>query len=328
MRPSFPVVFVTVILGGLAPQAPAAAQQDFEGFTEWAAPVNFGPPLNTAAEESAPAISDDGLSLYFNRNPNLPDDKDEDLYVSRRSRPAEPPRTPGPWGEPSPLVTVNTPAFNERNATLSRDGLLLFFSSDRPGGFGGLDLYVSRRVDRNDDQGWSTPVNVGPAVNSAAADVGPDYVEDEAGSTVLYFTSNRPAPAGFGAADIYVSKLGAGSFGSAVLVPELSSPSGDARPAIRTDGLELVLHSNRPGPPLSCPADSPAPSGGQDLWVSTRGTVAEVWSCPVNLGSVVNSASNDLQAALSDDAEVLLFSSNRPGGFGSDDIWISKREKQ
>jgi hypothetical protein len=325
---SFPVVFATVVVGGLSAQAPAAAQQDLQGFTEWAAPANLGPTLNTAAEESAPAISDDGLSLYFNRNPNLPDDRDEDLYVSRRSRPAEPPRTPGAWGDPSPLVTVNTPAFNERNATLSRDGLLLFFSSDRPGGFGGLDLYVSRRVDRNDDQGWSTPVNLGPAANSGAADVGPDYVEDEAGSTVLYFTSNRPAPAGFGAADIYVSRLGAdGSFGSAVLVRELSSPSGDARPAIRTDGLELVLHSNRPAPPVSCPADSPIPSGGQDLWVSMRATDAETWSCPMNLGSIVNSASNDLQAAISDDAEELLFSSNRPGGFGSDDLWTSTREK-
>jgi len=326
----FPVVLVAGIVGALSPQAPAAAQQDVQAFTEWAAPVNLGPPINTAGEESAPAISDDGLSLYFNRNPNLPDDRDEDLYVSRRSRPAEPPRNPrSAWGDPIPLVTVNTPTFNERNATLSRDGLLLFFSSDRPGGFGGLDLYVSRRLDRNDDQGWSTPVNLGPNVNSAAADVGPDYVEDEAGSTVLYFTSNRPAPAGFGAADIYKSTLRVdGSFGAAVLVPELSSPSGDARPAIRTDGLELVLHSNRPGPPLSCPADSPTASGGQDLWVSTRSTVAEAWSCPVNLGSVVNSASNDLQAALSDDAETVFFSSNRPGGFGSDDIWTSKREEQ
>jgi Tol biopolymer transport system component len=291
--------------------------------------VNLGPPLtplNTAAEESAPAISDDGLSLYFNRN----DDGDEDLYVSHSSRPAGPPRTPtSAWGDPIPLLTVNTLTSNERNATLSRDGLVLFFSSDRPGGFGLLDLYVSRRQDRDDDQGWSAPVNLGPNVNSAGADVGPDYVEDEAGSTVLYFTSNRPAPAGFGAADIYKSTLGVdGSFGAPVLVPELSSPSGDARPAIRTDGLELVLHSNRSGPPLSCPADTPAPSGGQDLWVSTRATVTEAWSCRVNLGSGVNSASNDLQAALSDDAETLFFSSNRPFGFGSDDIWTSKREKQ
>jgi hypothetical protein len=45
--------------------------------------------------------------------------------------------------------------------------------------------------------------------------------------------------------------------------------------------------------------------------VSTRASVADPWSCPVNLGPGLNSAANDLQAALSDDAEVLLFSSNR-----------------
>jgi WD40-like Beta Propeller Repeat len=310
-----------IVVGTVCMQTTAAANGEFGAFTDWSAPVNLGPPLNSAAEESAPALSDDQLSLYFNRNPNLPEDNDEDLYVSRRdTRQAE-------WGLPVPLTTVNTATFNERNAALSRDGLLLFFSSNRPGGFGGLDLYVAGRMNRLDDQGWSMPVNLGSAVNSAGADVGPAYVEDEAGSTVLYFTSNRPAPAGFGAADIYVSRLAAdGSFGPAVLVPELSSPSGDARPAIRADGRELILHSNRPGPPASCPADSPTPSGGQDFWGSTRASDADPWSCPVNLGVVVNSSSNDLQAYLSDDAETLFFSSNRPDGFGSDDLWMSRRE--
>jgi hypothetical protein len=147
---------------------------------------------------------------------------------------------------------------------------------------------------------------------------------------VLYFTSTRPAPEGFGAADIYKSRLGAdGSFGPPVLVPELSSPSGDARPAIRADGLELVLHSNRPGPPRSCPADSPNPSALQDLWVSLRSAVTDPWTCPVNLGPALNGSANDLQPDLSDDAEELFFSSNRqPGGFGSDDLWMTKREPQ
>jgi peptidoglycan-associated lipoprotein len=236
----------------------------------------------------------------------------------------------GSWRGPAQLTTINTPDAAERNAALSRDGLLLFFSSNRPGGVGGLDLYVSRRSDRNDDDGWSTPVNLGPTVNSSVADVGPAYVEDEAGTTVLYFTSQRPAPPGFGAADIYRSTLGAdGSFGPPVLVPELSSPQGDARPAIRADGLELVLHSNRPGPPLSCPADSPSPSGGQDFWVSTRSAVTDPWRCPVNLVPVLNSSANDLQANFSDDAEVLFFSSNRPGGVGAtDDLWMTEREPQ
>jgi OmpA-OmpF porin, OOP family len=57
-----------------------------------------------------------------------------------------------------------------------------------------------------------------------------------------------------------------------------------------------------------------------------RASVADPWSCPVNLGSVLNSGSNDLHASLSDDAETLFFSSNRPGGSGSDDLWIARRE--
>jgi hypothetical protein len=143
--------------------------------------VDLGAPLNTVAEESAPAVSDDGRSLYFNRNLTPLNPNGEDLYVSHRDR-----RDPrGSWGDPAQLTTINTPDAAERNAAVSRDGLLLFFSSNRPGGVGGLDLCVSRRSDRNDDDGWSTPVNLGPTVNSSVADVGPAYVEDEAGSTVL-----------------------------------------------------------------------------------------------------------------------------------------------
>ena len=115
----------------------SATNRDFAAFSDWPSPVNLGPALNTAAEESAPALSDDGRSLYFNRNPNLAEDNDEDLYVSHRSGPH------AAWGDPVPLESINTSAFHERNATLSRDGLLLFFSSSRPGGFGGLDLYLS-----------------------------------------------------------------------------------------------------------------------------------------------------------------------------------------
>jgi WD40-like Beta Propeller Repeat len=62
--------------------------------------------------------------------------------------------------------------------------------------------------------------------------------------------------------------------------------------------------------------------------VSTRSAVTDPWRCPVNLGPVLNSSANDLQANFSDDAEVLFFSSNRPGGSGSDDLWMTKREPQ
>ncbi|MGH3104929.1 MAG: hypothetical protein ACRDN6_12620 [Gaiellaceae bacterium] len=294
----------------------AAAQEVFPLFGDWSVPVNLGPPVNSADEESGPAISDDGRSLYFNRNPNLAGvDEDEDLFVAHREGPHE------DWGVPLPLVSLNTPTFHERNPAISPDGLLLFFSSNRTVddagnsvGFGGLDLYYSRRADRTDDSGWSSPVNLGPNVNGAAADVGPAFLEDEGGVAVLYFTSTRR-----GNADIYRSvvtfdEYGSLSVGPASFVAELNSAAEDARPAIRKDGLEVIFHSRRP------------PSLGRDLWVATRATVMEAWSSPIQIATV-NSTANDLQANLSDDGEMLLFSSNRPGGLGQDDIWLSKREK-
>jgi len=88
---------------------------------------------------------------------------------------------------------------------LSPDGHLLFFQSDRPGGLGLVDIWVSRRCRRNDDFGWQPAVNLGAGVNSAAGDNAPGYFEnDDGGSPQLLFASNRPS--GLGGLDIYVSE--------------------------------------------------------------------------------------------------------------------------
>ena len=91
--------------------------------------------------------------------------------------------------------TVNTASYDQR-PILAGDGLLLFFESNRRGGFGSLDLYLMRRATVADS--WSEPVNLGPTVNSPAFDehgfLSPD------GST-LYFHSNRPG--GYGIYDIW-----------------------------------------------------------------------------------------------------------------------------
>jgi hypothetical protein len=130
------ILTLLLLTGALSTPSIATASADFGAFTEWSAPVNLGPPLNTVFEESAPAVSDDGRSLYFNRNLTPLNPNGEDLYVSHRDRRDR----RGSWGGPASLTTINTPDFAERNAALSRDGLLLFFSSNRPGGVGGLDL--------------------------------------------------------------------------------------------------------------------------------------------------------------------------------------------
>lgn len=184
---------------------------------------------------------------------------------------------------------VNTTA-NESVPSLSRDGHWLFIKSTRPGGLGSVDIWASYRFDKHDDFGWQPSVNLGPGVNSAFSEQGASLLEnDNDGRPLLYFGSDRPG--GMGGSDIYVSEqMPDGSFGPAILVPQLSSPNNDQRPVPRFDGLELFLFSDRPGS-----------LGATDIWVSTRESVHDSWSTPVNVGAPVNSEFNDAQAYLASD---------------------------
>lgn len=97
----------------------------------------------------------------------------------------------------------------------------------------------------------------------------------------LYFNGN-PAPVPTGG-DIYVSEQGAdGSFGPAFPVAELNSPSTDQRPSVAHSGLEIYIHSDRPG------------SSSFDIWVSTRESVLAPWLPPTNLGLPVNTGVGEL----------------------------------
>jgi len=158
----------------------------------WGESSNLGPTINTSQDDIATSISCDGLVLYFDRKP--PPDGPGDIYMSTR------PTTNDAWGEPVNLgPTVNT-SYNDRSPCISPNGLLLFFSSNRPGGFGDRDLYMTRRATIHDD--WGMPVNLGPVVNTSAYDSFVTLLPD--GST-LYFTSNRPG--GVGGDDIWQAPI-------------------------------------------------------------------------------------------------------------------------
>jgi hypothetical protein len=273
----------------------------------WSAPVNLGPVINSTASDQGPAISPDGLSLYFASN-RLPSLGGFDMYVVQRASVFD------PWGPPINLGPALNTTFDEGNQAFSRDGHLLFFQSKRLPSFGGIDIWVAQRNNPHDDFDWQPAVNLGPAINSTADDNGPCYFEDDVrGTRQLYFGSARP---GLGGADIYVSEqLADGSFAPATLVTELNSPSNENRPSIRLDGLEIFFQSSRTG--------SIGASG--DLWVATRGSTADTWSTPVNLGSTINTASVEQNAYLSSDGMTLFFSSDRSGGSGGLDLYMITR---
>jgi hypothetical protein len=298
---------ISLVLVVLATSQSAAAPK----FSPWTVPTNLGPTINGPSNDFGPAISKDGLSLYFTSN-RFGGFGGQDIWFSQRHTKDD------VWGPPMNLGgIINTPG-NEAVPALSRDGHWLFFASTRPGGSGDQDIWASWRVHTDDDFGWHEPFNLGTGVNSAFFDAGASLFEnDEGGAPLLFFTSNRPGLGPAGTFDIYVSQLAPnGLFGPAALVLELSTPASEQRPSIRFDGLEIFFFSDRPG------------SVGPDLWVSTRESLSDQWSPPVNLGGTVNSTFAEAQPYIASDRQTLFFASDRPGGFGGLDLYVTTRTKK
>ena len=104
----------------------------------WSVPKNLGAPINTAYWEGHPSISSDGNTLFFSSD--RPDGEGErDLWLSEK--------TPtGQWSEPINIRPLNT-KFAEMSPFIHLDNKTLYFSSDRPQGMGGYDLFVSKLLD-------------------------------------------------------------------------------------------------------------------------------------------------------------------------------------
>ena len=267
-------------------------------WSEWSEPVNLGPFVNSPFAENLPELSRDGLSLYFTSN--RPGGSGfGDIWVTHRAG------VDDPWGVPLNLGPTVNSSVPDLAPALSPDGHYLFLTSSRPGGLGLNDIWVSWRADVHDDFAWETPVNLGPPINGPGFEAGPALRRPE-----FYFTSG-PAGTAF---DIYVSSVTGNTFQAPRLVVELSSTANDLRPTVRFDRREIFLSSNRPGG-----------FGADDIWGSTRQSPAAPWDVPVNLGPVINSPFNDNQPGLSEDGTMLFFTSDRPGGSGGLDLYVSTR---
>lgn len=141
--------------------------------------------------ESALSLSADGVDLFLFRN----DDEGQSLYqtIFDGSR----------WGKPFKLpAPINSP-YNETHACLSPDKSTLFFTSDRPGGLGGKDIYLVRK---NDNGQWGSLTNLGPNINSPEDEETPIFHYD--GKT-LYFASEGHNS--MGRMDVFYSQMKADS---------------------------------------------------------------------------------------------------------------------
>ena len=136
--------------------APAKAQK----FSDWSAPVNVGPVVNASGNDNCPEISKNGLTLYFARAATRSGLRHGRAWrLLGRCRKAFGADQRAGFGELVPVLVVN--------------GHYLYFVSNRPGGCGGNDMYVSFRRDKSDNFGWETPVDLGCQVDSSQNDVRP-----------------------------------------------------------------------------------------------------------------------------------------------------------
>jgi WD40 repeat protein len=228
----------------------------------------------------------------------------------------------GPW---SPAVRVESsgadPAFNgsalDGCPFISRDGKSFYMASTRPGGLGGIDIWVSHR-DRPADP-WGVPENVGAPVNSAANDFCPTLGRD---GHNFYFISNRAG--GCGGDDIYSTRLRPDGWDEPQNVGcDVNSGANEASPfplPERDSGPVLYFSSTRAG---GFSAEAPgAVSGDSDLYVSEShgGDFG-----PATLVPGANSAAEDGQPNVRRDGLELFFYSTRPGTLGLADIYSATR---
>ena len=193
------------------------------------------------------------------------------------------------------------------------DGLSLYIASNRSGGVGGLDIWVATRA--STDASWGQPQNLGAPVNSTADDFCPTPVHGNG----LYFVSRKAGGCGLG--DVYFARKNPvhGWSEPQHLACAPAGPNSDLDeqgPSYVEDDSEELLFFSR---------SRAAAQGGAvpgDIFVSEKsgGTFG-----PAALVGELSGSANDIQPNVRKDGREVVFSSNRAGGLGSQDIWTSTR---
>lgn len=246
-------------------------------------------------DEDDPALSPDGLELYFESNRGT---GFGDLYVSRRSDLAS------PWQPPERVPGVGADNAHDGTPGIMADGVTMLFTSTRPGSFLD-DVYVSKRANLGAPWGPATRVDV---LSSTADDLGPRAVPGGG----LFLCSDRMEVTSVGSDDLWLfeeADPAAGTYSAPVIVAHLSSAYDDCMLMMAQNGLEVFFDSNRP------------PSVNEDLWSATRPDLDADLDEAFPLDDL-NTVYAERDPYVSPDGHELYFSTNREGGY---DIWMATR---
>ncbi|TFG48629.1 MAG: hypothetical protein E4H40_04350 [Candidatus Brocadiia bacterium] len=225
------------------------------------------------------------------------------------------------FGEPVNLGPNINSSLHEAGAIISLDDLSMFFSRHVTWNEN-EEYWLAARATKEGP--WETPENYGPWDYSLwnRIDVCPNLTT--ADGLELYFSdSNDNRPDGYGYLDIWMMERESidAEWGPAINIgPTINTKDDEWWPVISPDGLELYFCG------YSASNVRPGDQGGSDLWMTRRATRNDPWSEPVNLGPAVNSRYGDTRPMLSADGHMLFFDSSRPGGYGSRDLYMTKRK--
>lgn len=197
----------------------------------WSKAINVGDPLNTDGNEGAQTILVDGSVMYFTAC-NRADGKGRcDIYSSLKEN--------GRWTEAINIGSPVNSAFWEAQPSISPDGKTLYFVSNRDGGFGKKDIWMSNKLENGR---WSKPINMGENVNSAEDEQSPFIHPD---NKTLYFASEGKV--GMGGFDLFkVTKNSDGTWSKPLnLGYPINTPSDEIGLIVNAKGDRAFFSSDR-----------------------------------------------------------------------------------
>ncbi|HHG84713.1 MAG TPA: hypothetical protein ENJ82_08180, partial [Bacteroidetes bacterium] len=197
---------------------------------KWSEAENIGLPINSKGHDATISLTADGKKLYIYRHK-----RDGGLYVTDFDEAGK------KWKEPKKVVKPLNTKYYEASICQSADSSMLFFTSDRPGGYGGLDIYM---VKKEGDK-WGKPENVGPMINTPFNEDAPFIHPD---NRTLYYSSNGPN--GMGGYDIFVTELDDNKENWLVplnMGPPINTPDDEIYFVLSADGLDGYYTSGKEG---------------------------------------------------------------------------------
>lgn len=229
--------------------------------------------------EYSPTISTDGRTMIFQADIDKP--KKYKIYARQKVF--------DKWSKPMALDNINS-KYADGGCFITYDQNYLIFTSDRPGGFGNCDLWISQR---KGDQ-WSDPADMGAPINSPGYEGFPSLSPD--GNT-LYFV--RECPEKTSCNDklgiFYSEKVDGKWTEPKKMPPPINTEYCEFGPVVLADNLSLIFSSTRPGG-----------YGGYDLYKTER-TEHGGWSKPVNLGSFINTGGEDSLIAIPASGDIMYY---------------------